>query len=588
MARTPKGPKAAAPVEAAGVTADPKDSDDDDLFPETKESEEEDEREDPPYVSPLSEEARTDAAVQARTGQVTVTGPPVFSQLWWQQSTPEDRERLAMQRLLKKLGFTDEAAKYVTEVDLVNSASILKDLNYDQCEQIVKNTRKQDSGRLKATLSVADRALRNFQLTVTVAKHYARTARDLTPDNIEDAIPMFSAYKAQKEIEDQQRKEKPELPTGLTLDNTPKAGRVFEAVVEHFGRYRGINGAPLSYVVRENVYPPDGPDPMYNAPYGSRYVSFDAEMVRRSPIALTLQSGENGPFHPSFLADMTKVWEILHDLFSTQAIWVHVKGKKFATSRNGRACFQELHRHILGQGNAHSLGLAIMDKLNATKYDGQTKNWNFDKYVAAHVDLHNQAEHLAPYGFTLVTGHVKVNAFTRNISEKAGFGPVAMSILSDASLQGDFDRVKQLYVDYYRRHLLHATGVMGGSGPRSVSSVKTGGERENKKRKSDEPFRAKVPTQAQMDGCKVKLRTYSKDEYEKLDWIAKYKLRKMRQDAKNAENGAARGATSTVSSVTFGESTGEGGGSNTVVTTGSSGSNSGNPALVRPNVADRH
>lgn len=130
---------------------------------------------------------------------------------------------------------------------------------------------------------------------------------------------------------------------------------------------------------------------------------------------------------------------------------------------------------------------------------------------------------------------------------------------------------------------------MGGSGPRSVSSVKTGGERENKKRKSDETFRAKVPTQAQMDGCKVKLKTYSKDEYEKLDWIAKYKLRKMRQDAKNAENnGAARGATSTVSSVTFGESTGEGGGSNMVVTTDSSGSNSGNPALVRPNVADRH
>jgi len=267
-----------------------------------------------------------------------------------------------------------------------------------------------------------------------------------------------------------------------------------------------------------------------------------------------------------------------------------VKGKKFASSRNGRACFQELHRHILGQGNAHALGLSIMDKINATKYDGQTKNWNFDKYVAAHVDLHNQAEHLAPYGFNLVTGHVKVNAFTRNISEKAGFGPVAMSILSDASLQDDFDRVKQLYVDYYRRHLLHATGLAGGSGLRSVSAINTGGAKENKKRKADEPFRAKIPTQAQMDSCKVKLKTYSTDEYAKLDWIAKYKLRKMRQDAKKAENhGTPRGATSTVSSVTFSETTdGNGGGTNTVVTQGSSGSNSGNPALVRPNVADRH
>ena len=84
-----------------------------------------------------------------------------------------------------------------------------------------------------------------------------------------------------------------------------------------------------------------------------------------------------------------------------------------------------------------------MDKLQATKYDGsQTKNWNFDKYVMAHVDLHNQAEHLKSYGFTSVTGYVKVNAFTRNIAEKAGFGLVAMTVLSDPTLADDFERVK--------------------------------------------------------------------------------------------------------------------------------------------------
>ena len=95
---------------------------------------------------------------------------------------------------------------------------------------------------------------------------------------------------------------------------------------------------------------------------------------------------------------------------------------------------------MLGHNNAHQLGQAIMGKLHATKYNtSQTKNWNFDKYVTAHIDLHNQAEHLRSYGFTSITGYIKVNAFTRNIAEKAGFGPVAMTVLSDPTLADDFE-----------------------------------------------------------------------------------------------------------------------------------------------------
>ena len=398
---------------------------------------------------------------------------------------------------IEGLGFNDTAARFVTEEEQVDKASVLATLDYDQCEQIVKNTRKQVA--FGKTITVADRSLRNFQLAVTVAKHYERTSRVLKTSDID--VSLFPAFKAQKDIEDLQRKDKPELPTGLELNQTPKAAKVFELVREHLGRYRGISGVPLSYVVREQPFPPDYPDPMFTSIPRSRYESFDAEMIRRAPIYLNPALGETGPLHPTFVADMTKVWEVLHDLFSAQPIWVHVKGKKLASSRNGRACFMELHRHILGHGNTHTMGLAIMDKLNATKFDGPTKNWTFDKYVSAHVDLHNQAEQLVSHGFEAISGHVKVNLFTRNISERAGFGPVAMSIIADSTLQGDFDRVKQLYVDYYRRHLVHATGLTGGSAQRSVSAVNTGGgdsgNRGRKKRKTDGTFGGNVPSQQQ-------------------------------------------------------------------------------------------
>jgi hypothetical protein len=497
--------------------------------------------------------------------------------------TPVERELEAMRKLfIEGLGFNDTAARFITEQEQVDKASVLATLDYDQCEQIVKNTRKQVA--FGKTITVADRSLRNFQLAVTVAKHYERTSRVLKTSDID--VSLFPAFKAQKEIEDQQRKDKPELPTGLELNQTPKAAKVFELVREHLGRYRGISGVPLSYVVREQPFPPDDPDPMFTNVPRSRYESFDAEMIRRAPIYLNPALGETGPLHPTFVADMTKVWEVLHDLFSAQPIWVHVKGKKLASSRNGRACFMELHRHILGHGNTHTMGLAIMDKLNATKFDGPTKNWTFDKYVSAHVDLHNQAEQLVSHGFQAISGHVKVNLFTRNISERAGFGPVAMSIIADSTLQGDFDRVKQLYVDYYRRHLVHATGLTGGSAQRSVSAVNTGGgdsgNKGRKKRKTDGTFGGNVPSQQQLDACRVKLKNYSTDEYKKLDWISKYKLRLMRMEAAKPSGGGPtpHGSSSTVSAITQETHAPD---SATVATQSTTGSNSTNPALVRPN-----
>ncbi len=496
--------------------------------------------------------------------------------------TPAQRELEAMRKLfIDGLGFNDTAARFVTEEEQVDKASVLATLDYDQCEQIVKNTRKQVA--FGKAITVADRSLRNFQLEVTVAKHYERTSRVLKTSDID--VSLFPAFKAQKEIEDQQRKDKPELPTGLELNQTPKAAKVFELVREHLGRYRGISGVPLSYVVREQPFPPFGPDPMFTSTPRSRYESFDAEMIRRAPIYLNPDMGETGPLHPTFVADMTTVWEVLHDLFSAQPIWVHVKGKKLASSRNGRACFMELHRHILGHGNTHTMGLAIMDKLNATKFDGPTKNWTFDKYVSAHVDLHNQAEQLVSHGFEAISGHVKVNLFTRNISERAGFGPVAMSVIADSTLQGDFDRVKQLYVDYYRRHLVHATGLTGGSAQRSVSAVNTGGgdsgNKGRKKRKTDGTFGGNVPSQQQLDACKVKLKTYSADEYKKLDWVSKYKLRLLRMEAAKTSGGGStpRGSASTVSAITQETHVPE---TATVATQPTSGSNSTNPALVRP------
>ncbi len=98
-------------------------------------------------------------------------------------------------------------------------------------------------------------------------------------------------------------------------------------------------------------------------------------------------------------------------------------------------------------------------------------------------------------------------------------------------------------------------------------------------------------TQAQLDACKVTIKHYTSDEYNKLDWISKYKLNIMRREHEGGGK-KPRTNTSTVSSLTHSEGTtdnaDEGNHPPTVVThDGGSTSNSGNPALVRPN-PERH
>jgi hypothetical protein len=96
------------------------------------------------------------------------------------------------------------------------------------------------------------------------------------------------------------------------------------------GKMWGIAGHPLSYVPRPNLKGPNnmGIDdktedpPLFGQP-GSPYVSIDNELCRRAPILRTdlthsqlsasLETLESdGPFEPSFLADMVTVYNVLH------------------------------------------------------------------------------------------------------------------------------------------------------------------------------------------------------------------------------------------------------------------------------------
>ena len=154
----------------------------------------------------------------------------------------------------------------------------------------------------------------------------------------------------QKTLEDNLLDSK--LPETLAMTLDPhSAAKAFSDMLIILGKMRGIAGHPLSYVPRPTLKGPhdadmddktEDPSP-FDQP-GSPYVSINNKLCCRAPILLidlphiklsqsleTLES--DGPFEPSFLANMVTVCNVLHACWGKLSWWSHVK--KFSKTKNG-------------------------------------------------------------------------------------------------------------------------------------------------------------------------------------------------------------------------------------------------------------
>jgi hypothetical protein len=139
---------------------------------------------------------------------------------------------------------------------------------------------------------------------------------------------------------------------------------------------------------------------------GSPYFSIDDELCHLTPIlhtdlthfqlATSLETLESdGPFEPSFLASMATVYNVLHACWGKSSWWSHVK--RFSKTKNGRQVYRILHTLLLGGRSVVSTRSAIVTKLQSFKYEGDRKNFNFDKYINLHAEQQNQHADLQEY-----------------------------------------------------------------------------------------------------------------------------------------------------------------------------------------------
>jgi hypothetical protein len=133
----------------------------------------------------------------------------------------------------------------------------------------------------------------------------------------------------QKTLKDNLLDTKQPKTLAMTLD-PQLAAKAFTDMLILLGKMQGIVGHPLSYILHSNLKGPNNVDidnetedpPPFGHP-GSPYFSIDDKLCRWGPIlrsdlthsqlATSLETLESdGPFEPSFLADMVTVYNVLH------------------------------------------------------------------------------------------------------------------------------------------------------------------------------------------------------------------------------------------------------------------------------------
>ncbi len=90
-----------------------------------------------------------------------------------------------------------------------------------------------------------------------------------------------------------------------------------------------------------------------------------------------------------------------------------------------------------------------MTKLQSFRYEGDRKNFDFDKYVNLHVEQHNQHSDLQEYGVAPLAENLKTLCFKEGI-RKPSLNAVKASINANHANFTDFDSVKDTYMEFKR------------------------------------------------------------------------------------------------------------------------------------------
>ncbi len=448
------------------------------------------------------------------------------------------------------------AAEALYNDQMITALDTLQDLTDDIIKELCRAIRK--PGRDIPVHQISMLSVTCLKLFAFWARHMWRTSRGVdnwTNTTWDDITTLTN----QKTLEDNLLDTKQPKTPAMTLD-PQLAAKSFTNMLILLGKMRGIVGHPLSYVPRSNLKGPNGANidnetedpPPFGHP-GSPYFLIDDELCRQAPIlhselthsqlAASLETFESdGPFEPSFLANMVMVYNVLHACWGKSSWWSHMK--KFSKTKNGRQVYRTLHTLLLSGQCVVSTGSTIVTKLQSFRYEGDHKNFNFDKYVNLHVEQHNQHADLQEYRVAPLAENLKTLWFQDGIRDPY-LNAVNASINAKCANFTDFDSIKDVYVEFKctedptndPRTRQVASVACGGRGGRNFPHKHDQGQGPQT---FDKPQKGLVPQSEVDKQTHIIDRHYSDAKFDQLTPAEKQKLWKLRNVCKTPGTGQTR------------------------------------------------
>jgi len=335
-----------------------------------------------------------------------------------------------MHAALSRLGFSAQATSDIIGEQGIDTLEELRVLDDKEVESLCKVVRKLGGTSNTTGTVVSLRAEANLKMAVYYLKYLERTLRLADANNI--TLNSVRALRTHKQWE---AEHKDETSPTISMKDWPKT---IQSLVEYLKGCLGVTKIPLAYVIRDeaSVFP----DP----PGG--YATRQQELIARAPILATVGSvGMANPFTQTYLDDRSKVWELLSAITRDLECWSYVMPAQ--KTRDGRNAFFNLKLHYLGVNNVDNMAATAERKLQRNSYTGETRKWNFEKYVRVHVDQHAILNGLREHGYSGINKRTMVRYLTAGI-KTTSLDHVKTRILSDAGLRENFAACVNLFQDF--------------------------------------------------------------------------------------------------------------------------------------------
>jgi hypothetical protein len=372
---------------------------------------------------------------------------------------------------LVRIGFSANAATQITTVQVINSLTEVKLLrDYDVralCKVIrhpaglIPNPNANVAGQLALMpnpgLVVPLPAKLNLQLAAFYLCHQDKLSHPVTALNV--TLVTVRAMRAVRDHEDAHSQ-----PTELPKIDEKDMVKTFDAIDAYLRNYLGKTKIPLQYVAREDsIVIPSQNNPSTN------YGTVEMELIARAP-------HEEAPsiIHPIYASDNNKVWEIMELITRHTNAWTWIKSH--GRRGDGRAAYWSLYNHYLGASKTDNVQASAEGKLNNTTYQGEKRQFNFERYVQIHKEQHTALDGLSQHGYAPMDERTKVRLLLAGIRTNE-LDSVKAQVWANAGLCSDFSECVELFKTLIHQATTNATRSVNISAANSRSYGGRGGGR---------------------------------------------------------------------------------------------------------------